>query len=308
MDDVAMVADRRDGVRFGLSSFALKVIACVCMVVDHIGAYLPGMPEELRWVGRLSMPIFLFLIGWGCEFTHDRKRYVLRLYVAGVLMAVLQTVWHDLPNIFLTLFQVALIITLLSVDDWKRRLRNIGLYILWQVGWFAIFTAIDSLFPVVDSNSFLAPFRYLIQAVFGLSIAVDYGLYIVIMGVAFWIARNSRVQLAVIFGVFVVFWMMIVNTQYGLLSMCVIPHALGNICNIRFSPMATVYTIFGFNPMTLGYSLLEYPQWMMIFALPFMLLYNRQYGWGSRGTKWFFYVFYPMHILILYFIGKAMGA
>lgn len=40
-------------------------------------------------------------------------------------------------------------------------------------------------------------------------------------------------------------------------------------------------------------------QWMMIFALPFFFLYN-----GRRGSdcRWFFYVFYPLHIWILYLI------
>ncbi len=41
-------------------------------------------------------------------------------------------------------------------------------------------------------------------------------------------------------------------------------------------------------------------QWMMIAALPFIILYN-----GERGRyslKYLFYAFYPLHIWILYFI------
>ncbi|MBK7179996.1 MAG: TraX family protein [Candidatus Promineifilaceae bacterium] len=44
-------------------------------------------------------------------------------------------------------------------------------------------------------------------------------------------------------------------------------------------------------------------QWMMIAALPFIIMYN-----GERGRyslKYFFYAFYPLHIWILYFIGYA---
>ncbi len=46
-------------------------------------------------------------------------------------------------------------------------------------------------------------------------------------------------------------------------------------------------------------------QWMMIAALPFIILYN-----GERGRyslKYLFYAFYPLHIWILYFIGYAIG-
>lgn len=45
---------------------------------------------------------------------------------------------------------------------------------------------------------------------------------------------------------------------------------------------------------------IENPQWMMVFALPFILLYN-----GKRGPniKYFFYMFYPTHIWILYILG-----
>lgn len=42
------------------------------------------------------------------------------------------------------------------------------------------------------------------------------------------------------------------------------------------------------------------PQWMMVFALPIILLYNGERG---KNIKYFFYVFYPLHIWMLYIIG-----
>ena len=51
-------------------------------------------------------------------------------------------------------------------------------------------------------------------------------------------------------------------------------------------------------------SLLLYDyQWMMVGSLPLMLLYNGQKG---RGLKWLFYIFYPAHIFILYWIGSLL--
>lgn len=43
-------------------------------------------------------------------------------------------------------------------------------------------------------------------------------------------------------------------------------------------------------------------QWMMIFATPFFFLYNGKRGSGSKLAKWFFYIFYPAHIWIIYII------
>lgn len=63
----------------------LKIIACVSMLVDHIGYIL--MPEVafLRYVGRLAMPIFAFFIGEGCLYTRDRKKYFTRIFTLGVV-------------------------------------------------------------------------------------------------------------------------------------------------------------------------------------------------------------------------------
>ena len=43
--------------------------------------------------------------------------------------------------------------------------------------------------------------------------------------------------------------------------------------------------------------LTEVYQWMEIFAIPLMLCYNGQRGWGYQKL---FYVFYPAHVYVLY--------
>lgn len=45
-------------------------------------------------------------------------------------------------------------------------------------------------------------------------------------------------------------------------------------------------------------------QWMMLLALPFLILYNGQKG---KGYKYFFYFFYPIHLIILYLVGRAFN-
>lgn len=46
----------------------LKVLAILSMVLDHIGYYLFPEILELRLIGRLAFPIFLFLVGFNGSF------------------------------------------------------------------------------------------------------------------------------------------------------------------------------------------------------------------------------------------------
>ena len=79
---------------FSLSGTALKRIACLSMLLDHIGASLlenglfkqgsfwPGnvqLDGVLRLVGRLAFPIYGFLLVEGFLHTHDFKKYALRM-------------------------------------------------------------------------------------------------------------------------------------------------------------------------------------------------------------------------------------
>lgn len=47
-------------------------------------------------------------------------------------------------------------------------------------------------------------------------------------------------------------------------------------------------------------------QWMMAFTFPFFLLYNGEKGGGGAFAKWFFYVFYPLHLILLRLIATVM--
>lgn len=87
----------------GLSGTTLKLIACITMLIDHIGAScleagllvpliasgtfstdpaaasLLQMDRVLRYIGRLAFPIFCFLLVEGFLHTHDFKKYALRM-------------------------------------------------------------------------------------------------------------------------------------------------------------------------------------------------------------------------------------
>jgi hypothetical protein len=69
----------------GISQEFLKAIACVTMLLDHIGAALFRC-IELRIIGRMALPIFCFLLSEGLFYTKNPVKYGSRLLI-GVLLA-----------------------------------------------------------------------------------------------------------------------------------------------------------------------------------------------------------------------------
>lgn len=120
-----------------LSGNALKIIAIVTMLIDHIGAVLIengilGGPFSFDWdiiqasaglrlwwnvdmvlraIGRIAFPIFAYLLVEGFLHTRDVKKYGLRLLAFGLLSEVPfdLAIYHvpfyrDYQNVYFTLF------------------------------------------------------------------------------------------------------------------------------------------------------------------------------------------------------------
>lgn len=71
----------------GLSQEALKAIACITMLLDHIGATMMR-GYTLRIIGRIAFPIFCFLMAEGAYHTKNPRKYCFRL-VIGMLLSEL---------------------------------------------------------------------------------------------------------------------------------------------------------------------------------------------------------------------------
>jgi len=57
----------------GLTNNQLKIIAMLAMLIDHVGMIIfPGI-MALRYIGRIALPIFAYMIAEGCHYTRDRK-------------------------------------------------------------------------------------------------------------------------------------------------------------------------------------------------------------------------------------------
>ena len=69
----------------GLSQESLKLIACLTMLVDHIGAILFPQYMWIRAIGRISFPIYCFMLAEGAHYTKNPAKYALRLLICAIL-------------------------------------------------------------------------------------------------------------------------------------------------------------------------------------------------------------------------------
>ena len=76
--------------KIGLNGNQLKLIAIIAMTVDHLAWVLfPGYSLQpaaiaLHLLGRIAAPVFCFFIAEGFFYTHDLKKYILRLLLFAI--------------------------------------------------------------------------------------------------------------------------------------------------------------------------------------------------------------------------------
>lgn len=92
-----------------MTSFALKLLACISMFVDHMAHILPdnSFSFYLNLFGRLAFPIFAFQLTVGYIHTKNLKKYFIRLFILALISQIPFNLYFDnFPelNIFFTLF------------------------------------------------------------------------------------------------------------------------------------------------------------------------------------------------------------
>ncbi|MEA4965531.1 MAG: TraX family protein [Oscillospiraceae bacterium] len=79
-----------------MTAFALKLLALLCMLLDHLAVVfgasgwnlLPFDTAVLRYLGRISFPIFAFCLVGGWQYTHDRAAYMKKLALCAVFSQI----------------------------------------------------------------------------------------------------------------------------------------------------------------------------------------------------------------------------
>ncbi len=287
----------------------LKIIAVICMTLDHLSTYL-GAPLPLRYIGRIAAVIFFFCAAESAVHTHDRKKYLLRLYAMSLLMTALSVVvpfilngWFSTGkyffpptnNIFTELLPGVWIIDILdsTKNDPKKRKKRFRNFILYQLATIPIgvvceLTLGDRLH--LPEQVYMWPLGSLFMS--------EGNIWLTLLIPLFYCWRGSKKKLTAGYLTYCILYTLITVPQ--------LPAHIFRFTNAHVPQLAmtvnNIFSVLGFEAMQgvvpLRESLLQYNfQCFMILALPLLLLYNGERG---KGHKRFFYVYYPAHIYLLY--------
>ena len=130
-----------------MSALVLKIIACVAMLIDHIGFQYGIM--AFRAIGRIAFPIFVYLLCNGYKHTSNRRRYALRLAVFAILSQIPFSLFcygvyfQNHGNVMFTLLMAFLCIW--SADElwnnpklrWIFLLPTVIVFFAYHLGWMS---------------------------------------------------------------------------------------------------------------------------------------------------------------------------
>ena len=262
-----------------MSTNCLKTLALIFMLIDHIGEFIPNSPVFLRYIGRLAAPLFFFCSVWGLHHTKNKAVYITRLYLLGVFMGIVNAcfsyhynIWLR-NNIFTTLFAGSFITMILeSANTPKKKMTYATGLVFYQILAFFICALLAEFlqFPsVLDTDALY----YLYGAIFGSCIFTEGSVFLVCYYCLLYLFKDNTRRLF--------------------------------IFHVLYSLMITYLSIRYQNYRGLFFYLIPFTnfQGLMILAAPFYLLYNGRRG---KNLKYFYYIFYPVHIWILCIIKVAL--
>ena len=131
-----------------LNSNHLKILAIIAMTIDHAAnLFYPSFPAQplpiaLHIIGRLTAPIMWFFIAEGYHYTHNIKKYLLRLgifaiishfaycFAFGINFVPLKTGIFNQTSVMYPLFIAVLVLWLQDSEFRYKVLKHILIFVL----------------------------------------------------------------------------------------------------------------------------------------------------------------------------------
>ena len=157
-----------------LNQDILKIIALLTMTLDHIGYILtPSFETSLRLIGRISFPIFVFLLVFNLNQKDLFKKYLTRLIIFAI-------------------------ITSLALGPLKYILKNLlPLNIFWSLllGTTAIYIIKKINTDLKNNKSRFIIIAYILSICATLSILTDYEIYgfLYILNFYYWFKTKNKI-------------------------------------------------------------------------------------------------------------------
>ena len=294
-----------------MNIFTIKIIALILMLMDHIGEFFPDSPIWFGWLGRLAAPLFVYALAVGFHHTRNRKKYLLRLYLANVGMIFFNQIMHILQrkldyvvyeptnhNIFTTLFCAGVLICIWENRKEKKKfLTYIGIYIFWQAMLIKLAILVETYDYLWYGNARLETVLrtdYIFPLLGGIW-DVEGGVFFIALGVCLYCAVEDRWKLTL-------YYILFCGTYLLMCEGDILYRIMNRFSFWGYHKLADIIYVGSWSTgIPLGTSdlslLTEFYQWMMIGALPIMLACNGKRG---KSLKRLFYAAYPLQFLVLY--------
>ena len=292
-----------------LSSFWLKIVAIVFMTVDHLGVFLlmysqnpdyaslGNLASLFRIIGRIALPLFLFMLAEGMRYTHSKWRYLLRLGYVCLPIFIAQMIdrfglnnyfgFGNFSNVFLDLVLYALILALLKEKGLKK------LYALLPFAYIVMCYAVSVYEGYHDVTAIWLPNAlrpgyslYGLLAVLGFFYAPN---------IVYGIARKTLDEMGISREAFE-------SSSQGRGVINALGGAFFFLINLGFWGLSFVAATKTRTPWD---SLLMSVQAWSVLAIPFLLLYNGKRGYDSKPFRIATYLYFVVHLVIIYLIFRV---